>query len=236
LGTTGAAKRAFIGAFAVISGYKLKETRLNQNLTEIVAILDRSGSMESISNDTIGGYNAFIKEQKEISGEAVLTTVLFNDIYKLLHDRVNIKTVKPLTGKQYTAGGNTALLDALGKTIYDTGVKLNNTPEHERPAKVVFFIITDGEENASTEFTREKVKSMVELQKNTYKWEFIFLGANIDAFSTAASIGISSDRSFDFDTADIAGVQKAVGIAVSNLRKFSDIDKGLHWRERIKKH
>jgi uncharacterized protein YegL len=210
---------------------------MKENLTEVVAILDRSGSMESLTNDTIGGFNTFLKEQKEVSGEAVLTTVLFNDSYVLLHDRVNIKKVKPITNKDYVAQGSTALLDAMGKTINNIGLKLNNTPENERPGKVIFFIITDGEENASEEFSNEKIKEMVELQKNTYSWEFIFLGANIDSFSVARSMGISADRAFDYvaDSEGVHDVQLAMSVAVRNYRKGGSVDAGEDFRAKIKK-
>jgi uncharacterized protein YegL len=212
---------------------------MNENLTEIAAILDRSGSMESLTNDTIGGFNNFLKEQQEISGEAVLTTVLFNDKYKLLHDRVDIKKVKPMTNKEYVASGNTALLDAMGKTITDIGVKLHNTPENERPSRVIVFVITDGEENSSTKYTNDKIKQMVELQKNTYNWEFIFLGANVDAFAVAASIGISADRAFNIaeDAEGIVSAQLAMSYAVRNLREYRSIDapNAPDFRDRIKK-
>jgi len=212
---------------------------MNPNLTEIVAILDRSGSMEHLTNDTIGGFNSFLKEQKEIPGEAVLTTVLFNNSYMLLHDRVNIKTIKQITNKEYIAQGSTALLDAMGKTINDIGLKLNSTIENERPSKVIFFIITDGEENASVEFRNDKIKEMVELQKNTYNWEFIFLGANMDSFSTASSLGISADRSFDYeaDEEGVVSVQMAMSTAVGNLRRYKNVDaiEGVDYRKKIKK-
>jgi len=210
---------------------------MNESLTEIVAILDRSGSMEHLTNDTIGGFNSFLKEQKEIPGEAVLTTVLFNDSYMLLHDRANIKTVKPITNKEYVTKGSTALLDAMGKTINDIGLKLSNTPENERPGKVIFFIITDGEENASAEFSNEKIKEMVELQRNTYCWEFIFLGANIDSFSVAKSIGISADRAFDYeaDSEGVYGVHEAVCMMTANYRMGKSVDDGEDFRDKIKK-
>ena len=212
---------------------------MNENLTEIVAILDRSGSMIDLTNDTIGGFNTFLKEQQEVTGDAIISTVLFNDSYKLLHDRVDIKKVKPITKKDYIAQGSTALLDAMGKTINDIGLKLSNAAESERPGKVIFFIITDGEENSSEEYSNEKVKEMVELQKNTYSWEFIFIGANIDSFSAAASMGISADRAFDIapDGAGIYGSHMAMGMAVRNIRRYRNIDavEGEDFRGRIKK-
>jgi len=199
---------------------------MNDNLTEIVAILDNSGSMESLTDDTIGGYNSFLKEQKEIDGEAVLTTVLFNTNYTLLHDRLDIKEVHPIARKDYVAGGGTALLDAMGKTINDIGLKLHNTAEPERPARVIVFIITDGEENSSKEYTFDKIKEMVTLQQDVYKWIFIFLGANMDAFSVGDSIGISKYRyNYQADSEGIVFAQKSISSAIrfcrtSPLRDF----------------
>ena len=164
---------------------------MKENLTEIVFILDRSGSMSSLTTDTIGGFNSFIDTQKQEDGEAILTTILFDDQYEILHNGVDIKTVKPLTSKEYSARGMTALLDAIGKTINTVGERLNKTNEDDKPSKVIFVITTDGQENSSKEFTQSKVKEMIEHQTNNYSWQFMFLGANIDAVSTAQSFGIS---------------------------------------------
>ncbi|GHU80953.1 hypothetical protein FACS189468_2230 [Spirochaetia bacterium] len=209
---------------------------MNNNLTEIIAILDRSGSMDHLTGDTIGGYNSFIKGQQDGEGEAVLTTVLFDDKYELLHDRVDVKKVKPITGKEYFARGTTALLDALGKTLRDVGAKLHNTGEAERPGKVIVLIITDGEENASVEYTKEKVKEMVELQRTTYKWEFIFIGANIDSFSTAGGLGIDTGNAFliDADGDSTVRAHHAMRKIVSNYRKSGDIRKGEAWEDDLK--
>jgi uncharacterized protein YegL len=207
---------------------------MKQNLTEIVAILDRSGSMESLTNDTIGGYNNFIKEQKAVPGEAILTTVLFDDQYELLHDRIDIKKVKKITDKEYSARGSTALLDAMGKTINAIGLKIHNTPEENRPSKVIVFIITDGEENASVEFTNDKIKEMVELQKNTYNWEFLFMGANIDSFSVAETMGINHDRAFNYSEEFVENAQCAMSEAVGNYRRHGNVDKGKDFRQKIK--
>jgi uncharacterized protein YegL len=206
---------------------------MRQELTEIVAILDKSGSMSSLTDDTIGGYNEFIEEQKQLPGEALLTTVFFNHEYQLLHSGKDIRKVRKITRKDYIAGGNTALLDALGKTINDIGLKLHNTSEENRPAKVIFFIITDGQENSSKEFSQEKIKEMVELQKSTYRWEFIFMGANIDAFSTAGALGISQDRAFNYTAQRIGNAQRAMNIAVKNFRKHGNVDKGEDFRKEI---
>lgn len=163
---------------------------MKDNLTEIVFILDQSGSMASLRDDTIGGYNSYIEDQKKEKGEAYLTTVLFDDRYVLLHDHVNLQNVKPITHADYCPTGCTALMDAVGRTINSVGQRLANTPEEERPAHVIFVITTDGYENASKEFTRNQVKKMIEHQQEKYAWQFIFIGAGIDAYAEAESIGL----------------------------------------------
>lgn len=166
---------------------------MKKNLTELVFILDRSGSMYNLVEDTIGGFNSMIENQKKEPGEAYVTTVLFDDHYEILHDHVNLKELHPITDKEYYARGCTALLDAVGKTINYIGTRLNNTPESERPDKVIFVITTDGYENSSKEFTKIQIKDMIEHQQNKYSWTFIFLGANIDAVSEASNLGINTD-------------------------------------------
>lgn len=163
---------------------------MQANLTEIVFILDQSGSMSSLRGDTIGGYNTYIEDQKKEPGEAYLTTVLFDDDYVLLHDHVNIHNVPPLTENDYRPSGCTALMDAIGRTINSVGQRLADTPEDERPSHVIFVITTDGYENASKEFNRAQVKQMIEHQQSKYSWQFLFLGAGIDAYAEAESIGI----------------------------------------------
>jgi uncharacterized protein YegL len=193
---------------------------MKKNLTELVFILDRSGSMSGLESDTIGGYNALLKKQKEEPGEAIVTTVLFDDNYELLHDRINVKGIRPITEKEYFVCGCTALLDAIGKTINKIGNVQRNTNEEERADKVMFVITTDGMENASNEYNYEKIKKMVEWQKKKYGWEFIFIGANIDAIATAAKFGISSDRAANYN-ADGEGTRlnyEAVSNVVSELR------------------
>ena len=171
---------------------------MKKNLTELVFILDRSGSMGGFVNDVIEGFNSMIKKYKEELDEAYITTVLFDDKYEVLHDHVNLNDIKPITNKEYYALGWTALYDALGKTINSVGARLFNTPEEERPEKVIFVINTDGEENSSREFTRSKVKEMIEHQQTKYSWGFLFLGANIDAETEAESIGISRNFAAKF--------------------------------------
>jgi uncharacterized protein YegL len=169
---------------------------MNQNLTDIVFILDRSGSMNGLENDTIGGFNGFVKKQAE-AGPTNLTTVLFDDKYEILHNGVDAANAV-LTEKEYYTRGSTALLDAIGKTINDVGKRLGETPEDKRPGKVIFVITTDGMENASREFSYDTVKSMITHQTEKYQWEFIFLGANIDVGKEGNKLGIAADRSIKF--------------------------------------
>lgn len=171
---------------------------MKKNLTELVYILDRSGSMSGLESDTIGGYNSMLIKQKEADGEATITTVLFDDQYELLHDRINIKGVVPITEKEYFVRGTTALLDAIGKTICKIGNVQKNTTDEERAEKVLFVITTDGHENASKEYTYSDIKTIIDRQKNKFGWEFIFLGANIDAVVEAEKFGIDSSRVAQF--------------------------------------
>ena len=159
---------------------------MKNNLTELVFIIDRSGSMSGLEDDTIGGFNAMLKQQQSVEGEAVVTTVLFDDQYELLHDRVDIRKVKPLTREDYTARGSTALLDAIGKTIHNI--------RKVQAEKVMFFILTDGQENASHRYTFPMIQERIQHQKRKYGWEFIFFGANMDAIAEAAKLGIAADH------------------------------------------
>ncbi len=208
---------------------------MKENLTELVFILDRSGSMSGLETDTIGGFNSMLEKQKKESGEAFVTTVLFDDKYELLHDRKDIKGINAITDEEYYVRGSTALLDAMGITINNIGKALSDTNEEEKPAKVLFVIITDGMENSSREFSYEKIKEMVEHQKSKYAWDFIFLGANIDAIMTAGSFGISADMAANF-VSDSAGTKlnyKVVSEAVSSFRKCKKVDSS--WKNEIEK-
>ncbi len=209
---------------------------MNKNLTEIVYILDRSGSMSGLEKDTIGGYNSFLEKQKQEAGEAVVTTVLFDDKYDMVHDHVDIGKVKPLTGKEYFARGMTALIDAIGKTINHVGNRHKYALDSEVPARTVVVITTDGYENASREFSSQKVKSMIEHQKEKYGWEFLFLGANIDAVETAKNFGISHDRAVTY-RADGEGTAlnfDTVSSAVSSVRACRPMAE--NWKDRIEEH
>jgi uncharacterized protein YegL len=208
---------------------------MKRNLTELVFILDKSGSMAGLEADTIGGYNAMLKKQQKAEGEAIVTTVLFDHDYELLHDRINVKGISPMTDEDYEVGGTTALLDAIGFTIQKMVNVQKRTSEDERAEKVLFIITTDGMENASREFTTDKIKKMVQHQKEKYGWEFLFLGANIDAVTTAARFGIDEDFAVDYH-ADNKGTQvnyEAVNEAVSNLRSGKKIDRS--WKEGIER-
>lgn len=208
---------------------------MKKNLTELVFILDKSGSMAGLEADTIGGYNAMLAKQQKAEGEAIVTTVLFDHDYELLHDRINVKGISPITEKDYEVGGTTALLDAIGFTIQKIVNVQKRTSEEERAEKVLFVITTDGMENASREFTADKIKKMVQMQKEKYGWEFLFLGANIDAVSTAARFGIEEDFAVDYH-ADGVGTQvnyEAVSEAVSNLRSGKKIERS--WKEGIER-
>ncbi|NCU26690.1 VWA domain-containing protein [Candidatus Nomurabacteria bacterium] len=195
--------------------------------TELVFILDKSGSMSGLESDTIGGYNSMLAKQKEIEGECRITTVLFDNGYELLHDRFDIRAVSPITEKEYVIGGSTALLDAIGRTIHKIANVQRHTSEEYRAEKVMFVIITDGEENSSREYSAQKIKAQIEKKKTKHGWEFIFLGANIDAVQTARRFGINSDRAVDY-LADSTGTElnfRVMSAAVTNFRESGKVDK-----------
>ena len=171
---------------------------MRNDLTELVFILDRSGSMHGLEKDTIGGFNSVLERNKALPGDANITTILFDHRYTILHDRQPIRSVAPITEREYRVGGSTALLDAIGRTINKIAAAQKNTAKEYRADKVLFVIITDGEENSSREFSARKVKKMIEQQKKRYDWEFIFLGANIDAVETAGHFGIRADCAVDY--------------------------------------
>ena len=220
----------------------MEEFNMKKGLTELVFIIDRSGSMGGLEKDTIGGFNSMLKEQQAVEGEAVVTTVLFDNRYELLHDRIDIRAVSPLTEKNYTVGGNTALLDALGKTIRKIRDVQEHTAENYRAEKVLFIIITDGEENASREYSAERIKARIEYQKQKYGWEFVFFGANMDAVLEAEKLGISAEYAQNY-RADASGTSTAYSaisaistayrgapslgaIAIDNLKKAVSGAKG----------
>ena len=158
--------------------------------TEIISILDRSGSMGMLVSDTIGGYNSFLADQKKLDGECKVTTVLFDDRYEELYSAVDIKNVKDLTSKEYFVRSTTALYDAIGRATTSAGARFAKMSESDRPDKVIVLIITDGFENASKEFTLSQIKEMIQHQESKYSWEFVYLGANQDAFDVGSSMGM----------------------------------------------
>ena len=179
---------------------------MNEQLTELVFILDRSGSMAGLENDTIGGFNSLVKKQCELPGKTIVTAVLFDDEYEVLWEGMDAeKTV--LTEKEYYVRGMTALLDAVGKTILSVRGRLANTAADKLPRKVLFVITTDGYENASREFTYKKVKEMIKFQQEKHQWEFLFIGANIDAAEEAGNLGVSEKDAIQFEASTV-GVQK----------------------------
>lgn len=193
---------------------------MDANLTEMVFILDMSGSMSSLRDDTIGGYNTLIEEQKKQEGEAFVTTVVFDDRYIVLHDRTPLKDVKPMTEKEYCPLGMTAMLDAVGKTIISVGQKLAALPEEERPGKVMVTIITDGYENSSKEYTWKQVQSMIKEQREKYNWIFSFIGANIDVAKVTSDLGIDArlSKSYTASKKGTDSVYKAMSFNMSFAR------------------
>lgn len=179
---------------------------MKKNLTELVMILDRSGSMAGLESDTIGGFNAMIEKQRAEEGEAYVSTVLFSSESRVIHDRADIKTVRPLTRADYFVGGSTALLDAVGDAIHHIGNVHKYARAEDVPEHTLFVITTDGMENASRRWRAEEVKRLIQRQKEKYGWEFLFLGANIDAVETAAGFGIDADRAANYH-ADSHGTQ-----------------------------
>ena len=173
---------------------------MKKNLTELVMILDRSGSMGGLEGDTIGGYNSMLHRQREAGGEVLVSTVLFDNESEVLHDRIPLREMRPMTEKEYFVRGCTALLDAIGGAIHHIGNVHRYAREEDRPEKTIFVITTDGMENASSRYSYEKVRRMVEQKKEKDGWEFLFLGANIDAIETAGRFGIAPDRAANYNS------------------------------------
>jgi uncharacterized protein YegL len=193
---------------------------MNSKLTEIIFLLDRSGSMGGLENDTISGFNGFIENQKKLDGKTLVTGVLFDDQYEVIWNAAEAKNVR-LTAEEYYVRGCTALLDAVGKTILDVGYRLSKTIEDDCPGRVIFVITTDGFENASREFTYGKVKELIKHQQEKYNWEFIFLGANIDAEREADNLGIHCENAFSFEASEtgVESMYKMVSEEVTERRQ-----------------
>lgn len=208
---------------------------MKKNLTELVFILDRSGSMAGMEGDTVGGFNAMIERQKKEEGEAFVSTVLFSNDSDVLHDRLDLRKVEPLTRREYCVGGCTALIDAIGGAIHHIGNIHKYAREEDRPEHTLFVITTDGLENASRRYTSDRVKEMIRRQKEKYGWEFLFLGANIDAVETASSIGIAEDRAVNYhcDREGMALSYTEVGEAVRMVRAGAALDRS--WKKNIER-
>ena len=206
---------------------------MKKELTEIVFILDRSGSMAGLEDDTIGGFNAMIEKQKQKQGDAYVSTILFDNDCEVVHDRVDIQKVSLMTRKEYFVRGCTALLDAVGKAIHHIGNVHKYAREEDRPEKTLFIITTDGMENASREYSYDRVRSMIEHEKEKYGWEFLFLGANIDATREAARFGISEDRAANYhaDREGTAVVYEAMSEAVCSVRACRPMSSD--WKRRV---
>ena len=206
---------------------------MKKNLTEIVFILDRSGSMAGLEGDTIGGFNAMIEKQKREPGEALVSTVLFDNESEVIHDRVDLEKIEQLTDREYYVRGCTALLDAVGGAIHHIGNVHKYAREEDRPEKTLFVITTDGMENASCKYSYDRLKAMIQHQKEKHGWEFIFLGANIDATKEAARFGIDEDRAANYhaDHQGTAVIYEAVSEAVCSVRACRPMDKT--WKRKV---
>lgn len=198
---------------------------MKENYSDITVVLDRSGSMEPLTHEVIGAFNAFVDEQKQVEGEASFTLIQFDDRYEVNCNAVDIQEVTHLDETTYVPRGMTALFDAVGKAIISTGTRLSEMDEADRPDKVIFLIQTDGEENASQEFSLNRIKAMIKEQQEVYSWEFVFLGANIDAVSVAADIGIRQDRAMKYAN-NAEGVSEALCSLSTNLASFRRGEKG----------
>lgn len=208
---------------------------MKNNITELIFVIDQSGSMSGLEDDTIGGFNSMLEKQRNEDGVCHISTVFFDNSSEVIHNRRNISTVEPLTRKDYTPGGSTALLDALGDAINHTVKVQKMLADDERADNVIFVIITDGEENSSNRFSARKVKQMISHEQEKYGWEFIFLGANIDAVKTAGHYGIKPNRASNF-VCDATGVELnfcCVSDAVSEVRAMGSISDD--WDNEIKK-
>ena len=208
---------------------------MRKNLTEIIFILDRSGSMSGLETDTIGGFNSMIEKQKKENGEALISTVLFDNVSEVIHDRVPVQKVEPMTDRDYSVRGCTALLDAIGGAIHHIGNVHKYARNEDVPEHTLFVITTDGMENASRRYDSETVKKMIERQKEKYGWEFLFLGANIDAVETARNFGIGEDRAVNYNC-DSKGTQlnyKVLSKAICSVRCSAPISSD--WKEEIEK-
>ncbi|MBE5800932.1 MAG: VWA domain-containing protein [Clostridiales bacterium] len=206
---------------------------MNKHLTELVFILDCSGSMAGLESDTIGGFNAMIDRQKQGEGDAIVSTVVFSDASTVIHDRVDVQKVQPMTNREYRVGGCTALLDAIGGAIHHIGNVHKYARKENVPGKTLFVITTDGMENASRRYAAEEIRQKIERQQKEYGWEFLFLGANIDTVETARHYGISKERAVSYRS-DHQGTRlnyQVIGDAVMHMRCTATLPE--NWKDRI---
>ena len=196
----------------------------DKDLTEIVCVIDRSGSMRTMCAEAIGGFNHFLEEQKRLPGKAQLTLVQFDHLYEVMHASKPISDVPPLNSNTYVPRGTTALLDAVGRTVDDVGARLSGLPEAQRPSKIIILIITDGCENASHDYSAQRVREMITHQRETYSWEFVFLGANVDAFAEAAKLGIQHAATYAASGPGTSQAYAGVSRATSSLRSSGKVD------------
>lgn len=199
---------------------------MKKGFTEIVYILDRSGSMGGLEADTIGGFNAMIKKEKKTGEEALVSTLLFDDVCEVLHDRVRIEEIEELTEKEYYVRGATALLDTIGKAVHHIGTIHKYIRKGDRPKKTLFVIMTDGMENASREYSYSKIQEMIKRQREKYGWEFLFIGANIDALEEAEKVGIRRGRAVNYvcDERGTAKVYEGIAKAVCSVMKAPTLE------------
>lgn len=209
---------------------------MKKGLTEVVFIMDKSGSMHGLEADTIGGYNSFLENQREVEGDCLISTVLFSHNSTVIHDRIPLEKVEPMTDAQYKAGGNTALLDAIGNAVHHIGNIHKYAREENIPEKTIFVITTDGMENSSHKYSYAKIKNMIERQTEKYGWEFLFLGANIDAITEGARLGIREDRSVTYrcDSEGLGINNRAVFEAVTTIRKHEVLTDS--WKSEIEEY
>ena len=209
---------------------------MKNNITELVFIIDRSGSMEGFEKDTVGGFNSTLEKQKNQNGRAYVSTVLFDNESEVVHDRADISEVKPMTLNDYKVGGCTALLDAVGGAIHHIGNVHKYARPEDVPEHTVFVITTDGMENASHKYSSSRVRAMIKRQQEKYGWEFIFLAANIDAEEAAEDIGIRRERAVNYcrDEEGMRVTYETVCEAITTVRACGNLDKGA-WREELDK-
>ena len=207
--------------------------KIKNGITEMVFIIDKSGSMAGMEEDTVGGFNAMIEKQKKLDGKCYVSTVLFSNRSSVLHDRIDIQKIEPLTDREYCVGGGTALLDAIGGAIHHIGNVHKYARNEDVPEHTIFVITTDGMENASCEYDSERVKQMIRRQEERYGWEFLFVAANIDAVETARNIGIRRERAANYKQTreGTHKVYEAVEYAMCSLRCEAPL--GDEWKEKL---